>query len=123
MISSSANLLGKYIGVFGKIWNDYNLSQMERNINDNPLQSMLPAAIKQGGFEQPGGLIMQKRLPPAARDEFREDNRCKLAIIMLHIGLFQELQERRDNRTIGRRDNHHRDIRPPGFPFQAGLFP
>jgi hypothetical protein len=30
--------------------NNYNLSQMERNINNNPLQPILAATVKQGRF-------------------------------------------------------------------------
>jgi hypothetical protein len=59
MISSSANLLGNNIGGFGIIWNNYNLRKVERNINDNPLQPVLPAAVKQGSFEQPGSLVVK----------------------------------------------------------------
>ena len=70
---------------------------MEWNIDDNPLQSVLVAAIKQGSFKQPGGLIMKQGLPPPTWNEFWENNGSELAVIMLLVGLFEIMQQGRDN--------------------------
>jgi hypothetical protein len=68
------------------------IMQIIRHVDDHALKAQVMTMIKQRGFQQPGGLIMQQGLPPMSWNKFRQYNSGLLAVIMFLVGLIEKIQ-------------------------------
>src|SRR5512135_684861 len=74
-------------------------SQVVGHVHDDSLGASPSSAVEQGGLDEERGLVVQQVLPPAVRHKLRQDDDRQLPVVVLGIGLLQELKKRSHQRT------------------------
>jgi hypothetical protein len=75
--------------------------KMVGDVNYHALETLVPPPVEERGLDDPRALVVQQALPPAGGDKFRQDDRGQLTIVVLPVGLVEEVQQRADDGAIG----------------------
>ena len=79
--------------------------QVEGHVDDGPVFTAGVAAIEQGDPWQPGGLVVEKVLPPVCGDKRWNQDRGQPAVFGLGVDAVEIVEEGAGDGAVGRRDH------------------